>query len=122
MTAPSFGAIPILRIECVEEAKEFYCEYLGFELDWEHYFEPGAPVYMQVSRNGIRLQLSENNRFRSGSAIYIDTVGLREFHAQLDATSSRFETPDVTSSPWSTKQMEMEDPFGNLLRFHEESA
>ncbi len=100
----------------------FYCEHLGFEVDWEHYFEPDAPVYMQVSRCGIRLQLSANERFRFGSAIYIDTVGIREFHAQLIAHPRRFETPDVTASPWNTEQMEMEDPFGNLLRFHEELA
>ncbi len=122
MTNPSFQAIPILRIDCVEEAKEFYCDHLGFEIDWEHYFEPGAPVYMQVSRHGIRLQLSANERFRSGSAVYIDTVGIRAFHAQLMANSSRFEIPGVTASPWNTEQMEMEDPFGNLLRFHEELA
>ncbi len=122
MTDPSFQAIPILRIKSVEEAKQFYCEYLGFEIDWEHYFEPGAPVYMQVSRRGIRLQLSANERFRPGSAVYIDTVGIREFHAQLVANPNRFETPGVISSPWNTEQMEMEDPFGNLLRFHEELA
>ena len=77
---------------------------------------------MKISRCGMALQLSANERFQSGSAIYIDTVGISEFHEQLIASSTSFETPEVTVSPWNTKQLEIEDPFGNLLRFHEELA
>ena len=33
----------------VEKAKEFYLDYLGFHLDWEHKFEEVSPIYMQVS-------------------------------------------------------------------------
>ncbi|MEM8984157.1 MAG: glyoxalase superfamily protein [Pseudomonadota bacterium] len=120
MTALTFEAIPILRIGSVDEAKAFYCGYLGFVLDWEHYYEPGAPVYMQVSRNGIRLQLSANARFQFGSAVYIDTTGLRAMHAELTANAGRYSPPAISTSPWNTLQLEMEDPFGNLLRFHEE--
>jgi catechol 2,3-dioxygenase-like lactoylglutathione lyase family enzyme len=53
--------IPILRIFSVEKAKEFYCGFLGFSVDWEHTFEPGLPVYMQVSRGDLRLHLSEHH-------------------------------------------------------------
>jgi catechol 2,3-dioxygenase-like lactoylglutathione lyase family enzyme len=42
--------IPILRIFSVAKAKEFYVDFLGFQVDWEHRFEDVAPVYMQVSR------------------------------------------------------------------------
>jgi hypothetical protein len=31
--------IPILRIFSVEKAKEFYCGFLGFTVDWEHRFD-----------------------------------------------------------------------------------
>ena len=41
--------VPILRIFDVAKAKEFYLDYLGFRADWEHRFEPGLPLYMQVS-------------------------------------------------------------------------
>ncbi len=36
--------IPILRIFDVDRAKEFYLDYLGFNLDWEHRFGPDSPV------------------------------------------------------------------------------
>jgi len=57
--AVKFGAtIPIFRMFNVEKAKEFYLEYLGFQLDWEHKFPEAAPIYMQVSRAGLVLHLS----------------------------------------------------------------
>jgi glyoxalase superfamily protein len=45
--------VPIFRIFSEEKAKEFYLGFLGFHRDWEHWFDPDAPVYMQVSRAGI---------------------------------------------------------------------
>lgn len=39
-----FQTIPIIRIFDEEKAKEFYLEYLGMKLDWEHRFEPGTPI------------------------------------------------------------------------------
>ena len=42
---------PILRIFDEFRAKEFYVEFLGFKVDWEHRFEPGLPLYMQVSKD-----------------------------------------------------------------------
>ena len=41
--------IPIFRIFDVGKAKEFYVDYLGFTVDWEHHFEDNTPLYMQVS-------------------------------------------------------------------------
>lgn len=120
MTNQSFKSIPIFRIGSVEEAKKFYCEYLGFEVQWEHYYETGAPVYMQLSLNGMELQLSENERFQSGNAIFIETAGIKEFHSKLMSSRSRFAPPELTVSPWNTRQLEFEDPFGNLLRFHQQ--
>lgn len=45
--------IPILRIFSV--AKEFYCDFLEFTIDWEHRFDAAAPIYMQISRAGLTL-------------------------------------------------------------------
>ena len=42
--------IPILRIFSVAKAKEFYVDYLGFTLDWEHHFDDNSPAYIKVSR------------------------------------------------------------------------
>src|SRR5262245_52175620 len=52
--------IPILRIFDVEKAKEFYLDYLGFKVDWEHRFEEDSPLYMQISLGEFVLHLSEH--------------------------------------------------------------
>ncbi len=53
--------VPLLRIFSVEKAKEFYCDYLGFQVDWEHTFEPNTPIYLQISRGSLRFHLSEHH-------------------------------------------------------------
>lgn len=44
-----FQTIPIMRIFDEQKARDFYLGFLGMTLDWEHRFEPGYPLYMQVS-------------------------------------------------------------------------
>src|SRR5687768_7297396 len=46
-------AIPIVRIFSSEKALEFYRDYLGFRVDWEHRFADGMPIYMQISRSDV---------------------------------------------------------------------
>jgi catechol 2,3-dioxygenase-like lactoylglutathione lyase family enzyme len=53
--------IPILRIFDVAKARDFYVGFLGFDVDWEHHFEQNTPAYMQVSRAGLTLHLSEHH-------------------------------------------------------------
>jgi len=56
--------IPVLRIFSVERAKEFYLDFLGFTLDWEHRSgiedEPwGVRVMKATDRFGNRLLVAE---------------------------------------------------------------
>ena len=46
-----FGsAIPVLRMLDEEKMKSFYCDFLGFTIDWEHRFNesPDSPLYLQA--------------------------------------------------------------------------
>jgi hypothetical protein len=62
MNAIAFDqTVPILRIFSVEKAKEFYLDFLGFTLDWEHRFADGLPLYLQVSRGAHCLHLNEHH-------------------------------------------------------------
>lgn len=54
-------AVPLLRIFDVAKAREFYVGWLGFTIDWEHRFDARAPLYMQVSRAGLVLHLTEHH-------------------------------------------------------------
>ncbi len=53
--------IPILRIFSADKAKEFYVDFLGFTIDWEHRFSDNHPLYMQASLGDLVLHLSEHH-------------------------------------------------------------
>src|SRR5687767_8121616 len=113
-------AVPILRIFSEEKAKEFYLGFLGFKIDWEHRFEPDAPLYMQVSRAGLVLHLSEHHGDGSpGMTVFVNTVGLDEFHAELMAKRYRYLRPGIEDAPWNARVMTVTDPFANRIRFSE---
>ena len=59
MSAEFQQTVPIFRIFDEAKAREFYIGFLGFQIDWEHRFEEDLPLYMQVSRGGLTLHLSE---------------------------------------------------------------
>ena len=112
--------VPILRSFDEVKAKEFYVDFLGFRVDWEHRFEPGMPLYMQISRNGLTLHISEHyGDATPGAAVFVETTGLREFHAELTAKRYKFLRPGIENAPWNAWCMEVLDPFGNKIRFSE---
>jgi len=111
--------IPTFRILDYAKAIEFYIEGLGFDIDWEHRFSPNEPIYMQISRNGLTLHLSENKRFDTGVIVFVDGKELNEFYTELSNRKAKIELSKPERTNWQTIQMEIEDPFGNLLRFNE---
>ena len=111
--------IPILRSFDEKKAKEFYVGYAGFAIDWEHRFEPGMPLYMQVSRGDLVLHVSEHHGDATpGSSVFIEMTGLRAFHAELRARDYANLRPGVNTEPWGIG-MTLIDPFGNTLKFNE---
>jgi catechol 2,3-dioxygenase-like lactoylglutathione lyase family enzyme len=113
--------IPILRIFDVAKAREFYLDYLGFRTDWEHRFEPGLPLYTQISRSGCVLHLSEHYGDASpGATVFLRVAGLEDLHRELTAKDYRYQRPGVELAPWNARVMTLTDPFGNRLRFNQD--
>lgn len=112
--------IPILRIFDVAKAKEFYVDYLGFKVDWEHRFEEDAPLYMQISLGDFVLHLSEHHGDGCpGSTVFVKVRGLEEYHRELSAKTYRYLRPGIGPTPWNTTCVNVIDPFGNRIRFNE---
>ncbi|HEY1753641.1 MAG TPA: glyoxalase superfamily protein [Caulobacteraceae bacterium] len=113
--------IPILRMFDVAKAKAFYVDLLGFRVDWEHRFEPGFPLYMQVSRGGMRLHLSEHHGDGTpGTVVWINVTGLDALHAELHARGSR---AGIEPGPAADMRvLHVWDPFGSVIRFAETQA
>jgi len=109
---------PILRIFDEAKAKEFYIDFLGFNIDWEHRFEDGLPLYMQVSKEGCVLHLSEHyGDCCPGSAMRIETAEIEKFQKELVGKQYKNSRPGIQDTPWGSKDMSISDPFGNKLVF-----
>lgn len=115
-----FKGVPTFRITNYKKAIDFYINFLGFSIDWEHRFGDAEPIYMQISKNGLVLHLSENKRFNKGVIIFVETKGIDLFRNSLLKIKKGKLIPDIVITNWNTKQLEIEDPFGNLLRFNEQ--
>lgn len=115
----NFGkTTPILRIFDEAKAREFYIDFLGFTIDWEHRFEPGLPLYLQVSKDGCTLHLSEHHGdCCPGAALRIATANLEAFHRQLNEKGYPYAKPSMEEMPWGSTDMTVADPFGNRLTF-----
>ena len=113
--------IPMLRIFDKAKAIEFYVNWLGFSVDWEHTFtESRPPVYMQVSRSGIVIHLTEHHGdCTPGGKVYIECKGLRDYHRKLIDKKYPYNAPGLETAPWKSLCMEVVDPFGNKLLFSE---
>lgn len=112
--------IPIFRIFDAAKAREFYVDWLGFQIDWEHRFEAGAPLYMQISRGEIYLHLSEHHGDACpGSKAFIKFQNLTEYHRELLAKNYKYNRPGLEIAPWNARTMTVIDPFHNQLLFSE---
>ena len=112
-------AVPILRSFDEGKAREFYVDWLGFRVDFEHRFEPGAPLYMGVSREGCALHLSEHHGDGSpGALIRIRVDDLEAFHAELQSRPYKNYRPGLQDQEWGAREMAVQDGAGNKLVFY----
>ncbi|MDN2579149.1 glyoxalase superfamily protein [Aquibium sp. ELW1220] len=111
--------VPIMRIFDEAKAREFYCGFLGFSVDWEHRFGDDFPLYCQVSRANLRLHLSEHaGDATPGGNMVVFMTGIAAFHAELKAKDYRYMKPGIVDQDWGA-EMQVTDPFSNRMRFIE---
>jgi uncharacterized glyoxalase superfamily protein PhnB len=111
---------PILRIFDEAKAREFYLRFLGFAVDWEHRFGENFPLYLQVSRDGCTLHLSEHHGDGSpGAAVRIEAAAIDDLCRELAARDYRYAKPQVEEAGWGDRLLAVVDPFGNRLVFFE---
>jgi catechol 2,3-dioxygenase-like lactoylglutathione lyase family enzyme len=119
-----FGSvIPVLRILDIAKAREFYFDYLGFTLDWEHRFGDNFPVYWQVSRGACQLHLTEHHGDANpGSYIRCHVADLDALHRELSGKDYRYSKPQVELMPWGQRELQVTDPFKNKIVFFESQS
>lgn len=113
--------IPVLRIFDLNKAKEFYCGFLEWKIDWSHTFGDDFPIYMQISKDSSLIHLSEHyGDSCPGSTIKINVENIEAMASKLKEKSYKYSKPSVEIMPWNTKEMWIHDPFGNKLMFYQD--
>jgi len=113
------GATPIFRIFDVDKAREYYLGFLGMSVDFEHRHAPDLPLYMQVSRGGLKLHLSEHSGDATpGANALVFCKGIASLHRELADKNYSYNRPGLKQQDWGL-EMQLIDPFGNRLSFLE---
>ncbi|WP_101652507.1 glyoxalase superfamily protein [Brevibacterium ihuae] len=116
LTEPA--TIPVLRTFPGQEARRFYVDFLGFQVDWEHRFEAGMPLYQQVSRENCVLHLSEHHGDATpGAAVRIEVADVQLLQQQLADSQVYPLRIGLDRADWG-EDLAVPDPFGNRLIFH----
>ena len=110
--------IPILRSFDEVKAREFYIDFLGFEIYFEYRFDPDAPLYMGIIKDKCDLHLSEHHGDSSpGTALRIEVEDVEAYCKLLNKKKYKNARPGVMKQEWGHYEMSIKDPFGNKLIF-----
>ena len=102
-------SIPILRVRRLRESVRWFCEVLGFSVDWS------APLMASVSCDGSAVMLCEDGQGHLGGWVWF---GVEDAAPLFEACHAR--GADVVMRPtnfsWAY-EFRLRDPDGNVLRF-----
>jgi len=115
---------PILRMFDEQMTREFYVDFLGFKIDWEHRFDAAAPLYMQVSHGECVMHLSGHfGDACPGGAARIPVDDIDRYQQGLLAKRYKHARPGAAQlMPWGTRDLTITDPSGNRLTFSQPST
>jgi catechol 2,3-dioxygenase-like lactoylglutathione lyase family enzyme len=120
-TTPMIGqrVIPALRITDYERSKAYYVETLGFTVEWEHRFEPHFPVFLSIVRDGMRIYLSQHSGdCQVGGLVHFVIADVDALHAEFKSKGAV--VCDAPNDDLGFRNMTIQDPDGNQLRFMEQ--
>lgn len=107
---------PVFRISDADRAKRFYCDWLGFTVDWID--GHGGSVHIQVSRGNAFVHLTTSDEFAIyGGTGLIRMTGLTKFIRRLGRHHELNELDVIATS--RGRMLRITDPFGNHLHFLE---
>jgi ribosomal-protein-alanine N-acetyltransferase len=116
------SVVPILRMYDVAATIRFYVNYLGCSLDWQD-GDGDRPVYLQVSRGGMRLHLSSHHDDGTpGTAVLVVVGDLDALHAELHQRGYPFLNPGIEPGPGEGREMQLIDPASNRVRFYQPAS
>ncbi len=120
----TFGPVtPILRMFNEQKAREFYVDFLGFKVEFEHRFGDNFPLYLGLSLSNCRLHLTEHHGdVCPGASVRIETDDIDAVADTLGRQDYRYaKSGRPEQMPWGSRELCVTDPFGNKLTFFQQS-
>ena len=112
---PQQRVMPTLRMTDFTRSKQFYVDGLGFQVDWEHRFESGFPVFAQVSRDGMAFFLTEHTGdCPVGGLIHLYVNDVDAWFDEFRRRNIRVQEPPNEDLP-GLRSMMVVDPDGNKI-------
>jgi catechol 2,3-dioxygenase-like lactoylglutathione lyase family enzyme len=119
-----FGSpTPILRSFDERRTRRFYVDFLGFEVEFEHRFEPGMPLYLGVRKDECRLHLSEHyGDAAPGARVRIPVGDVKSYATTLrDKQFENARPGEPELMDWGSWEITVHDPSSNRLTFYTEA-
>lgn len=109
--------VPLLRMFDASASYDFYVDYLGFTIEWEHRFEPDLPLYTRITRDDATIDLTEHHGDGTpGTVVWIPVEDVEALHRELSAKRHPRSRPGIERDDEGAV-MTVWDPSGNSLRF-----
>jgi len=115
-------AVPLLHVSTAKAAIDFYCDRLGFNLEFANGIDyaQSDPCYAAISRDGIWINLSSfSGDGVAGGVVNLIVDDVDELYNEFVANSVAIHLPPVDQS-WGSREMYVKDADGNCLRFIDE--
>lgn len=118
------GIAPQFLVDDLDRAIAYYCNKLGFELDFKY-----QSFYASVTRDGFAIHLKhapkladrESRKANEHLDAYISVTGIRGLFSELEKRGARV-IKSLEERPWACLDFYVEDPDGYVLCFSERNA
>jgi uncharacterized glyoxalase superfamily protein PhnB len=113
-------AIPQLPSGDLQRTADFYRDRLGFT-EFKRFPEHG---YLVVQRGPVEIHFwdagseEEAKHYGGASSCYIRVCNIIPLYEELRRRQAPFRY-ELTRQPWGMNEMQVDDPFGNAIRFGE---
>jgi catechol 2,3-dioxygenase-like lactoylglutathione lyase family enzyme len=109
--------VPALRITDEAVSRAFYVDRLGFQVEWEHRFQPDFPVFLRITRDGMTVFLTQHrDDCPPGALVHFYVADVDAWYTEFLSRGVAIHSPPSEDIP-GLRDMLVVDPDGNKLRF-----
>lgn len=108
--------VPALRITDYAKSKSFYVDGLGFQILFEHRYEPHFPVFMEICRDGMSIYLTQHSgAYQVGGMVHLYVPDVDAWYVEHQGREVPIKSPPSETIE-GLRDMTVADPDGNKLR------